>query len=434
MNEITKTQDDTDRVHEEMKETIQETTLDIEEIPKAKSKRLVSVDVSRGLTVMFMILCNYQPDAFSILEHPEWIGFSVADSIFPNFLFIMGLAIPLAIHANEGKISQKAMWFKVIKRFVIIYLLGIWNNTFPFAWDGLAGWWRPVGVLQRLAICYLVNAVLYILSYKQRKGTIGYYYLRIGFPLSAIVLWIALAYGVNVPWEGCGRGLLTAECSTQSYFDSNLWGQNHNYQKKRFDPEGSLSTVTACVSCWLGVIIGMNILKRRQKLVEISYRYQKIAQLLLIAIFLMIFSYFIQTGIPISKALWTPTFVLLAGGVSVSVLAVFMWAIDVKDFLNSPYRIVRFFFNTCIVVGKNPLIIYVFAENFAGFMYFVRINTSLSFATGGSMSFYSFMYKLIWASWLPGHLASLAWSLSWIWLVYVPIAYFMDWRGWYIRI
>ncbi|KAK9708247.1 hypothetical protein K7432_009762 [Basidiobolus ranarum] len=398
-----------------------------------RSNRLVSLDVCRGFTIIFMILVNYQTEPFPILEHPEWSGFTLADAIFPNFVFIMGLAIPLAMAANRGQLQGKQLWIKVLKRFVLIFLIGLWVNLFPFSAPDFPRVLRIPGVLQRLAICYFVLTILYITCY-QEKNRFQYLYLRFGFPLSALLLWLGLTYGVNVPGEGCGRGVLTLECSAQSYLDSNIFGRSHTYQNLPYDPEGSLSTVTACISCWIGMMVGIDVVKHRNEFAEKQFRYKRVCHYSMIALIGILLAIFINTGIPISKPLWTPTFVLLAGGVSILLLAIFMFLIDILDLLQSPIKPVAKLFEMFVVVGKNPLFLYVLSENLASILFAIPVHFSGRHSTNGMSNLFNVIYSVVFASWLPAHLASLVWSLVWALLVYVPIAYLMDYKKWYVKL
>ncbi|KAK9701143.1 hypothetical protein K7432_011858 [Basidiobolus ranarum] len=398
-----------------------------------KSNRLVSLDVCRGFTIIFMILVNYQIEPFPILEHPEWFGFTLADVIFPNFVFIMGLAIPLAMAANRGQLQGVKLWIKVFKRFVLIFFIGLWVNLFPFSSPDFPRVLRIPGVLQRLALCYFVLTILYITCY-QEKNRFQYLYLRYGFPLSALLLWLGLTYGVNVPGEGCGRGVLTPECSTQSYLDTHIFGRNHTYQNMPYDPEGSLSTVTACISCWIGMMIGIDVVKYRNEFTEKQFRYKRVCHYSMIGLIGVLLGIFINTGIPIGKPLWTPTFVLLAGGVSILLLVSFIFLIDIEDLLQSPIKPVAKLFEMFVVVGKNPLFLYVLSENIASIFSAIPVHYSGRMSTNGMSNLFNLIYRVVFASWLPAHLASLTWSLFWALLVYVPVAYLMDYKKWYVKL
>ncbi|ORX79250.1 hypothetical protein K493DRAFT_342719 [Basidiobolus meristosporus CBS 931.73] len=411
----------------------QDTEITISQTDRLKQHRLASLDVSRGLTIMLMILVNYQVEPYIQLEHPEWFGFSLADSVFPNFVFIMGLAIPLAMSSGRKPAGWR-LWLQVLKRFVLIFLIGVWVNTFPFNSPDLSRSWRPLGVLQRLAVCYLVCSVAFILCSGKPRRSWQYWYLRVGFPLSAFVLWLALTYGIYVPFEGCGRGMLTPECSAEGFVDSQILTAGHNYNQKLYDPEGVLSDITACITCWIGMMVGMNLVKRQAQLSETSYCYQKVAQLCLIAMSLLLVTYFLNAGIPISKVLWTPTFVLMAGALSLSTLAMFMYLVDILGLLNSGYNVLRGFFRMFVVVGKNPLFLYVLSENLASILTTIEVSSNAHYAQDGKVSLWGLLFQAVLASWLPTRFASLVWSLIWVFLIYVPIAFVLDWRGWYIRI
>ncbi|KXN71956.1 hypothetical protein CONCODRAFT_169386 [Conidiobolus coronatus NRRL 28638] len=359
--------------------------------PLPANSRLVSLDVARGLTILLMITANYQVNnAFPQISHAEWFGFTIADSIFPNFVLIMGTAIPLAFNNRRG-MTNTQLWIKVIKRAVLLWLFGAFLNGYPFTWPGLANKYRFVGVLHRMT------------------------------------------FGVYNPTEGCeGRGILTPECSTQSLIDTRVWGQSHNYQAKGFDPEGVLSMSTACLTCWIGLIIGINLVNNRQQLKTIEGRYKKITQYFLVGLLGLFIAYAFDPVIPVGKPLWTATFVACAGGFSFLSMGVLMWAVDIQNVAQSRYNLVRFIFQSFIKFGRNPLLLYMLSEIVAGTMF--AIPTGVPNAEGESMDLWALIYSKVLGSWIVDSLGSLIWSQFFVWVIYVPIAWFLDYKKWYLKV
>ncbi|KAL1917338.1 uncharacterized protein VTP21DRAFT_4994 [Calcarisporiella thermophila] len=394
--------------------------------------RLFSIDLMRGLTIVLMIMANSQIDPLPNLGHAEWFGFTIADSIFPSFLFIAGVSIPLAFHRAD-RYTPGRLAFKIAKRTFLLFSIGLLLNGFPYHYPNLVHNWRIAGVLQRIALCYLVNAVAFVLF---GRGNLGpdrklwkHVVLTYVFPAVAFILWMALMYGVYVPFEGChGRGILTPECSTESLFDTAIYGQNRNYQKKAFDPEGSLSHMTAALNTWAGVQVGIRFVKTREQLKSVAYRYQTIVELMLIALPLILLAIFFNPVVPIGKPLWTPTFVLMSVGVALLSLAVIMYASDIKLMLQSQYFAVRLFFRSVLNVGRNPLVIYVLSEAFTATLFSIPTNDPQY------SNVWSWLFHRAFASWLPGPLASLIWSILGIVCLYIPLAWLLDWRKIYIRI
>jgi predicted acyltransferase len=402
--------------------------------PLPVNSRLVSLDVARGLTILLMITANYQVDgAFPQISHAEWFGFTIADSIFPNFVLIMGTAIPLAFNNRRG-MTNTQLWIKIIKRAVLLWLFGAFLNGYPFSMAGLAEKYRFVGVLHRLSLTYLVTAILYLTCYKPNSSNKFFnYYLYIIYPISILVFWLGMTFGVYNPTEGCeGRGILTPECSTQSLIDTRVWGQTHNYQAKGFDPEGVLSMSTACLTCWIGLIIGINLVNNRQQLKTIEGRYKKITQYFLIGLLGLFIAYAFNPVIPVGKPLWTATFVACAGGFSFLSMGVLMWAVDIQNVAQSRYNLIRFIFQSFIKFGRNPLLLYMLSEIVAGTMF--AIPTGVPNAEGESMDLWSLLYSKILGSWIVDSLGSLIWSQFFVWVIYVPIAWFLDYKKWYLKV
>src|ERR1700741_5064520 len=129
----------------------------------AGSTRLVSLDVFRGLPSAGMVLVN-NPGTWSHiywpLEHAEWNGWTPTDLIFPFFLFIVGVAIPLAFAKRiERGDSRRSLFIKITYRAVIIFLVGEFLAGFPYFNLSTI---RIPGVLQRIAVCYFIASIIYL--------------------------------------------------------------------------------------------------------------------------------------------------------------------------------------------------------------------------------------------------------------------------------
>src|SRR5918994_5359522 len=143
--------------------------------------RLVSLDVFRGITMAAMVIVNNPGDwgnVYAPLLHAEWNGWTPTDLIFPFFLFIVGVSITLS--------RSSASWGAVARRAAIIFALGLFLNGFPrFDLET----WRIPGVLQRIAVCYLIAAVLYRLMTSRTRATQTVrrdFHPALAFPLFAI--------------------------------------------------------------------------------------------------------------------------------------------------------------------------------------------------------------------------------------------------------
>ncbi|KAG0207003.1 hypothetical protein BGX28_001653 [Mortierella sp. GBA30] len=284
--------------------------------------RLLSLDLLRGLAILVMITCNAQmgDNAFFILEHPEWIGFTIADSVFPSFLFITGCTMPLSVRADPnptpGSHYYRNHALRILKRSIIIWFLGVVLNLYGLVQLHVgADQFRWPNVLNRIGFCYLVVGWMHILVLwrgrtPEKPFSISYLYpsrssssslppvegsetdskrafvdkkdtpalkqqqqqddagawpwfLRVTLPyylpLFCLIVWLICTYSVQV--AGCpSKGMVRVmECSAQAYFDLKIFGTAHTYRHLAFDPEGSLSTLTSILNVWFGWFIGCTV-------------------------------------------------------------------------------------------------------------------------------------------------------------------------------
>src|SRR5438270_160306 len=233
------------------------------------STRIRSLDVFRGLTVAGMILVN-NPGTWSAiyspLEHAAWDGWTPTDLVFPFFLFIVGVSITLALSRRaEGGGSKRDLYLKIIRRTVIIYALGTFLAWFPFynfnthTFIGFSTV-RLTGVLDRIAVCYLFTAIIFINTNWRKQA--------------AILACLLLAYWailMLVPAPGFAAGDLSKQGSIASYVDRTLLG-NHIWKggDKIYDPEGFLSTIGALATTLCGVLTGHFLRTRREPLEKVA--------------------------------------------------------------------------------------------------------------------------------------------------------------------
>ena len=227
----------------------QETTAPVANImnqpaPNAPA-RLLSLDAFRGLTMLLMVLVNNGggPLSYGPLNHSAWNGWTITDTVFPSFLWIAGVAITLALGRRlESGDSRGSLLKVVFRRAVIIYFLGLLVYAFP---NFSLSHQRLLGVLQRIAICYLIAAVIYLYS-----GVRGQIIWIVGL---FAVYWLLMAFA-NVP--GWGPGNLSEEGNFAHYIDSIVLGQHNYHNTKTWDPEGIVSTLPAIGTALLGVMAG----------------------------------------------------------------------------------------------------------------------------------------------------------------------------------
>lgn len=308
------------------------------------SSRLYSLDALRGFD-MFWIMgaeeifhglakATGSPfwQALSLqFTHPDWNGFHVYDLIFPLFLFLAGVATPYSVGRDleRGK-SKQQLLLRVIRRGLILVVLGIiYNNGLhlrPFAEI------RFPSVLGRIGLAYMFANIIYLFS-KQRTQVIWFFALLIGY-------WLLLKFN-SAP--GYMRGDLTMQGNFASYIDRSIIPGR--LYLVIHDPEGLVSTIPAISTGLLGIFAG-NMLRNNP-----SGGSKKAFRLLITGIVFLAFGQIWNLDFPINKNLWTSSFVLHVGGLSLILLALFYYIIDVLG-----YKKWAFFFR---VIGMNSILIYM---------------------------------------------------------------------------
>lgn len=320
---------------------------------KALSQRYTALDVLRGMTIAGMILVN-NPGTwgkiFPPLRHASWHGCTPTDLVFPFFLFITGAALSFSFAKYSDKLN-KASVKKVVVRSAMIFLTGLLLNAFPFYntnpspdltfaqnWIEYISHLRIFGVLQRIAMCYLTGALIALWLQKPRK------IITAGVLLMALHVVILVAFGGAEPFSRDGN--------ISGAIDVAIIGESHVYHGFGipFDPEGLLGALSGSATVLFGYLIGGLIRKSSDKTDAVARLYTTGIMALGAGIIMSIF-------IPINKPLWTPSYVLYAGGWSVVMLSFFIYFIDVrgKEKIFFPFK----------ALGLNPLFAFVMAGLFA---------------------------------------------------------------------
>lgn len=215
--------------------------------------RLVSLDAFRGAVMAFMILVNTPGDGRHVywpLEHAEWHRWTPTDVVFPSFLWIVGLAMTLSLGRKLARGAARADLFRTAaRRAAILFVLGVLIYVYP-AFDLHTE--RIMGVLQRIAICYLAAAAIF-LGTKLRGQIVWIVSLM-------AVYWLLMAF---VPVPGYGAGRLDVEGNFAHYIDRIVLGSHNYIWTKTWDPEGIVSTLPAIATCLLGVIAGHMVASQR---------------------------------------------------------------------------------------------------------------------------------------------------------------------------
>ena len=361
------------------------------------AQRLVSLDVFRGLTVVGMVLVNNPGSWAHIywpLEHAEWNGWTPTDLIFPFFLFIVGVAIPLGLGKRVERGDRfRDLFVKIAYRSAVIFLLGELLAGFPYFHLSTI---RIPGVLQRIAVCYFFAALIFIRTRPRTQAIV------------AVALLIVYALLMkHVPAPGYYVGDLSKEGSLASYIDRAVFGPHIWKQGKVYDPEGILSTMGALATTLFGVLTGHLVVRKDRTPIE------KVAHLFIAGIGSMIIGWIWNAWFPINKSLWTSSYVFFTGGLALQFLALCYWLIDIKGY----QRWTRPF----IIFGVNAIVLFVGTGLMARSLTLIKVPKG----DGTTQALQTLIYNHGFASWLGPNNASLAFAITFIllWLLLLWLLY-----------
>ena len=316
------------------------------EVVDKPARRLTSIDALRGFDMFWIVGGDDAARAGGLsrwgsrgghrfaeqFEHVEWEGFRFYDLIFPLFLFLVGVVLPFSLKGYQGQEQPKRLVFlRIARRVILLFGLGlVYNNVLQFQFESQ----RYTGVLQRIAICYGIAAVIFLLT-RVYTHVIIFVAILLGY-------WAILMY---VPSPDSHAGDLTKATNLAGYIDRHyLPGTIYESFYGFGDNEGLLSTIPAVATALLGVLAGEWLISNRG-------RWIKAAGLGLGGVACLGLGMGWSTYFPVIKILWTSTYVLIAGGFSLLLLALFYTIIDVIGL-----RRWAFFF---VVIGVNSITIYV---------------------------------------------------------------------------
>jgi len=375
----------------------------VTDIPSAQ-RRLMSLDVFRGLTMASMVIVNNPGDwgaVYAPLLHAEWHGWTPTDLVFPFFLFIVGVAMTL----SKGTLGP---WGRILRRTAVIAALGLFLAGFPRF--PLATWRLP-GVLQRIAVCYLAAVCIF-------RATVGRGArndLRHAFRLGCWVLGLLIGYAavmLLIPVPGGGAGDLSPAGNVGAFIDRTLMG-NHLWQRRPWDPEGILSTVPAIGTTLLGVVTGLWLRA------EVAAS-RRVVGLVGGGVALMVLGEIWGLGFPINKSLWTSSYVLFTAGAANVVLAACYWLIDVRGWKSwaKPF----------VILGRNAITLFVLS----GLLTKVLITIKVAMPNGTATSLYRYLFLTIHAPLLAPKNASLVFAFTHLLLLFGVLS-LMHWRRVFLR-
>jgi predicted acyltransferase len=386
-------------------------------------KRFHSLDVFRGATVALMILVN-NPGSWKYIyppfEHAPWHGCTPTDLVFPFFLFAVGNAMAFVFSRTtlENKQLNGIFLWKITKRFLLIFLIGLLLNWFPFVkWSNWSAdgslvaktldKLRILGVLQRIALAYFFASLIVFFS-----GTKG-----------SIIVSGILLLGYWVLCVTCGNE--ADPFSLNGYFgtaiDKAILGDAHMYHGEgvAFDPEGLTSTITAIVQVIFGYLAGDFIIKKGKT-------FEMVTHLFVVAAFLIFTAFMWDMVFPINKKIWTSSYVFYTTGLALMVISVLIYFIELKN-------VKGFWINFFEVFGKNPLFIFVMSGVWVKLYMLIHITGEVVDGKQTYTNGYAWIYKNVFQQHFGDYPGSLLFAIAHV-MVFWAIGYLLDKKKIYIRV
>ena len=361
-------------------------------IPRPQ-ERLASLDAFRGITIAAMILVN-DPGSWSAvywpLDHAAWNGWTPTDLVFPFFLFIMGAAMEFSFAARGRQQAGRSnsILLHVLYRAAAIFAIGLFLHMFPFyPWHRV----RIMGVLQRIAVCYLFAALIMMKAGPRLRAAI----------VAALLLgYWALMMLVPVPGYGAAR--LDEAGNLAAYIDRRLMA-GHTY-RAMFDPEGLLSSLPAIASTLLGGFAG-------SWLRSPASQQRKVFGLVAAGAIGLVLGEIWNSWFPINKNLWSSSYAIFTAGFACILLALCYWLMEVKHWKRwaSPF----------LVLGKNAIAAFILSILLAKALLIIKFNVA-----GKRTSAWNYVFQHAFAPLATPKMASLLFALTFVllcWLAMLPL-------------
>jgi predicted acyltransferase len=370
-------------------------TISVQKPAGVATQRMRSLDVLRGVTIAFMILVNNNGwHAYWPFEHSDWNGWTPTDIVFPTFLFLVGVTIVISLESRFAKGATSVdVLPKIFRRAALLFGIGIFLALFPFFhWSHL----RVYGVLQRIAACYLVGSLVYLLVRRMKKPAVALVALLVVLLVGYYVLmrWVPVpGYGMpgrDVPFLDKDRNIVAV-------VDRHLhWGRL--WEKTR-DPEGLLSTFPAIGTTVLGMLTALWL--RTQRTLQ-----QKCAGLLGAGLVLLVLGELCNPWFPINKKLWTSSFVLFMAGWSLVLWALLMWVTEIRGWK----RWTGFW----LVFGMNAIASYAMSDLLVAPLW------AISMGPHESLGYWLYLHSFAYVH--PPGVASLLYSVWFVLMCWLPMA------------
>ncbi len=367
--------------------------------------RLEALDVFRGATVAGMIVVNTPGDwnhVFPPLLHAEWHGWTPTDTIFPFFLFIVGVSIAFSFGRRLATGSRRVLFLHTLRRAAAIFLIGLGLNVLSFFLFHRRSVRIP-GVLQRIGVCFLLAASIYLLL-----GPRGL------LPAAAVLLATYWALLTFVPVPGYGAGRLDLPGNLASWVDRAVLGDHTWKHDPGWDPEGPLSTVPAVATTLLGVAAGELLRTARPPA-------WKLAALMAGGGLALSLGLLWGIAFPINKSLWTSSYALFMSGFAAVVLALCIWVVDLRGW--------RRWTKPFVWLGTNAIAIFVLST----LATILSLALKLPGPEGKPRSLYGAIYQSAFRHFADERVGSLLYALA-VLGVWIAVAYALHRRRIFIKV
>lgn len=399
--------------------------------PAPQPARLMSLDVFRGVTIAAMMLVN-NPGSWSHiyapLEHAEWHGWTFTDTIFPFFLWIVGMAIPLSTSRRlEAGQSRAELFRHALRRAIIIFGLGFFLASLGYLIDGSMlrlgfGPWlheyltnvRIPGVLQRIAICYLFATLIFLRTSIRGQALWTVALLLVYWLLMAFAPFPMLVDGVPHSVSGLlDRGTNFAAYVDNLVLNGPVIGTHVWKSTKTWDPEGLVSTLPAIATCLFGILAGHWMRSPRSPS-------EKTAGLMVAGAILTWLGLVMDLALPINKSIWTSSFAVLMAGLASLCFGVYYWLVDVQGW-RKPFQVFA-------IYGMNAIAVFVLSGIIGRIIGTIKVSTGPDKTT----PLQNWLYQTVFVPLGSPKNASLLWALMYVLLLYL-VAWGMYRKKWFVK-
>ena len=367
------------------------------------NRRLVAIDIFRGLTIAIMLLVNSLPNfeqAYPLLLHAPWAGLTIADLAFPGFVFIMGVSASLWFEKHEED-SFGEKFGIILKRSALLFFIGVLLNQLPLLLQhcflpevggtllrDIMEHGRVMGVLQRLGLVYFFGMIITWWLHSEKHIAI------MALLLLALSSTCFHLYDTTNPFS--------PDNNISMLIDGIFPGAAHCYLGKSFDPEGLYGTMAATASFLWGMLAG------RQLTLESAPVFERVLMLMVSGTLLLILGGIWSYMDIISKQLWTAPYVLFTSGG-------FMWVLGLLQIALSLFpNFVSWLFTPCRLFGTNPLFFFIVPDRVLLLLWYIKVQDTA-------------IYPWLWEHTLLGVLGAplsiAVFSLIWV-LLWLPVASF----------